>query len=462
METLPLLLFCASLILCIMADASILWALTAGLIIFILDGLKKGFSPKELLQTALSGVMEARNVLITFFLIGILTALWRAAGTIPAIICCSAALIHPAVFLLMTFILNCAVSVLTGTAFGTAATMGVICATMARSIDIPLFLVGGAVLSGVYFGDRCSPVSTSALLVSELTETKLFLNIKHMLRSALIPFAATCLFYTAVGFFVPHSGRLPNLTALFVREFHIHWLAFLPAVLILILSVCRVNVKITMTASILLSVPICICLQNVRAADLLPIALLGYRARDAELASMLDGGGILSMLRVAAIVCLSSAYSGLFQKTGVLNRLQRAIRLLGQRTTPYAVILGTSVLAGAIACNQTLTILLTHQLCGDLEASRQRFALDLENTAVLAAPLIPWSIAGAVPLASIGAPLSSLPAAVFLYALPLWQLFLSFTDDRHTRRCDGSDSRRVVQAMDPLPQNTETERSRTL
>ncbi len=68
----------------------------------------------------------------------------------------------------MTFLLYCGVSVLTGTSFGTAATMGAICMSMAAALCMDLRLVGGAVLSGVYFGDRCSLVSTSASLISEL------------------------------------------------------------------------------------------------------------------------------------------------------------------------------------------------------------------------------------------------------------------------------------------------------
>ena len=36
----------------------------------------------------------------------------------------------------MTFLLNCLVSVLTGTSFGTAATMGIVCATIASTLGI--------------------------------------------------------------------------------------------------------------------------------------------------------------------------------------------------------------------------------------------------------------------------------------------------------------------------------------
>lgn len=62
----------------------------------------------------------------------------------------------------------------------------------------PLF-TGGAVVSGIFFGDRCSPVSTSALLVSELTGTDLYGNIRRMLRSCLVPFVLTCAAYLALG-----------------------------------------------------------------------------------------------------------------------------------------------------------------------------------------------------------------------------------------------------------------------
>ena len=62
--------------------------------------------------------------------------------------------------------------------------------------------------------------------------------------------------------------------------------------------------------------------------------------------------------------------------------------------------------------------MLTDQLGSELEPDASRMALDLENSAVVVAPLIPWSIAGAVPLATIGAPLTSIFASFFLYLVP--------------------------------------------
>lgn len=102
---------------------------------------------------ATSGIQTVKNILITFILIGMLTALWRACGTIPFIVSLASQTIYPPLFILMVFLLNCGISVLTGTALGTAATMGVICTTIASAMGTPSVLVSGAALAGAYFGD---------------------------------------------------------------------------------------------------------------------------------------------------------------------------------------------------------------------------------------------------------------------------------------------------------------------
>ena len=422
LELLVLGTFCICLLFCVLLDFSILYALVFGLFLFLLYGRKTGCSWKELALTSLSGIKTVKNILFTFLLIGILTALWRDAGTIPVIVCYATKLISPPIFLLMTFLLNCFISVLTGTAFGTAATMGIICATMASTMQISPVLVGGAILSGAFFGDRCSPVSTSALLVAELTKTSIFNNIKNMVRSALIPFFITCGIYLVIGLMFGSSEDIPELQTIFSREFSLSWIALLPAVVILILSLFKINVKKAMSASILTALPICLFVQNTQIMDFPALVLTGYQAADPELAVMLNGGGIFSMIKVAAIVCFSSSYSGIFKKTGLLNKIQNTILTFCKKTTPYTAVFVTSIFTGMLACNQTLSIMLSHQLCKQTEPNPETMANHLEDSAVIIAPLIPWSIAGAVPLATVGAPTAALCFACFLYILPLWRL----------------------------------------
>ena len=171
-------------------------------------------------------------------------------------------------------------------------------------------------------------------------------------------------------------------------------------------------------------------MQRAEPLALLKMSFTGFHAADPEVGRMLDGGGVFSMLKVAGIVCLSSSYSGIFQKTGLLDGMKRAVDALARRTTPFAAMLCTSALTGMVACNQTLTIMLTSQLCGGSELDGADFANDLEDTAVILAPLVPWSIAGGVPLAAVGAPVSALLLACYLYLLPLWRLAVSLRQKR--------------------------------
>lgn len=422
MELCILILFCLSLVICILSGASILIALAFGLCLFWFYGLKKGFTPLNLLKMTFTGINTVKNILITFVLIGIMTAMWRQAGTIAVIVSTSSKLISPPVFLLAAFLLNCFVSFLTGTAFGTAATMGVICSTMSSALGVNPVFTGGAILAGSYFGDRCSPISTSAILVSTLTKTQLFTNIKNMVKSALVPFIISCTLYIIVGNSFSTSGSIPDLSGIFSRGFKMELVCVLPALLILVLSLMKVNVKIAMGASILCAVPVCVLLQSSDIMSLPHLAVFGYTSSDGEIAAMMNGGGIVSMLKPMCIVCLSSSYSDIFRKTGLLDGAKKAVNGISAKTNSYIAAVATSAVTGMIACNQTLSIMLTHQLCSETEEDKCRLALNIEDSAVVMASLVPWSIASSVTLSAVSCPQTSIAFAFFLYVLVLWRI----------------------------------------
>jgi len=429
-ETLVLSTFLLSLLLCVVSGAPVLVALVFGFFLFFGYGLYRRHSFREMLGLAFSGVKTVRNILLTFVLIGMITALWRSCGTIPYIVYHSTKLCAPQAMVLISFLLCCMISLLTGTAFGTAATMGVICVTMANSMGVPVLYTGGAVLAGSFFGDRCSPMSTSALLVSSLTGTELFHNIAAMVKSAWIPFAVSCLFYALIGVLQETSPDSSGIQEIFAHHFTLHPALLLPAAVIVVFSLLRVRVKATMGVSIVCSAVVAVAVQGVGPSELLKTAVFGYQPADSALQGLLSGGGILSMTRVICIVCLSSCYAGMFNGTGLLHGLQAALERLSHRISPSGGFLVTAVLTSMISCNQTLAIMLTHQLCGELEKDPQEMALQLANTVVVIAPLIPWSIAGAVPLSSVGAPSHCILTACYLYLLPLWSL----VRNRHSRR----------------------------
>lgn len=424
LEILVMLAFVMILMTCVALDISIVSALAAGYFIFFFYGMKQGHGAKKVFMMSVSGIKTVKKLLITFLLIGMVTGLWRAAGTIPVIIIYASKLIHPSAFILITFLLNGLVSVLTGTSFGTVATMGVICMTMARAMGIDPLFVGGAIISGIFFGDRCSPVSTSALLVSELTQTDLYENIRGMIKTAMVPTILTCLIYLGVGIFSGGNGEIMNMETLFARSFYLHWSLVLPALAILILAAFRVKVKQTLGVSIVLAAVLALAVQKTEPFEVMKTMLSGFESPDPELAAMMNGGGVFSMVRTAVIVGLSSSFSGIFEGTGLLTSMKQYVARISKKATPFGATLIVSVMTSMISCNQTLATILSHQLCRDVESDNKEMAMDLENTVIVIAPLVPWSIAGAVPLAAIAAPTASLLAACYLYLVPDWNMLV--------------------------------------
>ena len=413
-------IFAVSLVLCIGFDISILAALVFGFFLFFGYGLMKKHSAKDMASMAFSGVKTVKNILITFVLIGIITATWRVCGTIPYIVYHATNVCTPGAMVLVTFLLCCVISALTGTAFGTAATMGVICTTMAGSMGIPVLYTGGAVLAGSFFGDRCSPMSTSALLVSTLTKTDLYRNITNMVKTSVVPFFISCGIYALLGRGVAADYDVTQVQNLFADAFVLHPAALIPAAVIIVLSCLKINVKITMSISILCAMAVAVFVQGTPVPDLLNMAVWGYKPEDPQVAALLSGGGIQSMVKVFCIVCLSSCYSGMFNGTGLLNGFRGGLNRLSEKILPFGSILLTSIVTVMISCNQALGIMLTHQLCVDTEKDPETMASHMENTVVVIAPLIPWSIAGAVPLATVGAPTACILTACYLYLLPVW------------------------------------------
>ena len=143
------------------------------------------------------------------------------------------------------------------------------------------------------------------------------------------------------------------------------------------------------------------------------LILTGFHSADSAVTSMLDGGGISSMVKVGAIVCISSSYSGIFQETGILDGIQKMVIALADKTKPYLAVFVTAVLTGVVACNQTLSIILTDQCAAEPKQIKKNSPTIWRTAQVVIAPLIPWSIAGAVPLAAVGAPESSVLFALF-------------------------------------------------
>lgn len=428
--------FIVSMVGAIFLDISMLLALFIGLAAFLFVGVHRGFSPGNLLHMGFEAVKESMGVIEVMLIIGFITATWRISGTITIFVYYGIQVITPPLFLMVTFLLSCLLSYALGTSFGVAGTVGVIFMALARSGGVDPVIAGGVIMSGIYFGDRCSPVSSSANMIAGITGTEIYDNVKLMVRTALLPMGITLAAYGVLSAANPIKQVDEALVRSFEESFSLSLWAFVPAILMLLLPLLRVKVRSAMAASIISGVLVAWLVQGVPLFEIAKTCVLGYRAQGDGLGTILNGGGLVSMLEVAGILVLSSTYSGIFSGTDMLRQLQDMLGRACTRLGRFSVMVLVSTAMAVIFCNQTISTL----MCSDLlkqpyaagGGSKEELAQDMENSVILIACLIPWSIGCSVPLSFLGAGYNSLPYAVYMYAVPICYWFTK-------RRWFGSD-----------------------
>lgn len=419
-------LFLCAMLLCLFRGIELYWALAFALILFLAVGLRRGYAAKALIKMAWAPMPKTILVLRIIFFIGILTGLWRSCGTIAFCIYYGVRAISPPLFVLLSFLLTAALSYALGTSFGVTSTAGVVLIALARSGGVDPAVAAGAILSGVYFGDRGAPTSSCASLVAALTETELYRNVRRMHRTALLPYVLCLAFYTFLSVRNPLSATDETMLTALSAQFDLSLWTLLPAVIMLILPLLRVPIWIAMTISGACAFAVSVLVQHGAVSETLRVALLGYRP-EGVLAGVLSGGGLISMLTVFLMLPIASMMGGVLEGTGALDGAQAKLAALSGKLGLLPTMALLSILCSMVLCNQTIVVIMLHQLMGRVYkragASNEEFAMDIANSGVTIAGLVPWCIACAVPLSMLDVGVETLPYAALLYTIPICYLF---------------------------------------
>ena len=195
----------------------------------------------------------------------------------------------------------------------------------------------------------------------------------------------------------------------------------------LILPLLRVPIRRAMAISAAAAFVITVTVQGGSVADALRIMVVGYHPTEGLLASVVSGGGLVSMLTPFLMIPLAALYTGILEGTGALTQAQSVLERSTERIGRFPTMILLSLLAAMVLCNQTIVVMMEHQLIGAVYAKdgaeHEELAMDIANSGVTIAGLIPWCIACAVPLSMLGVGVEALPYACLLYLIPLYYLF---------------------------------------
>ena len=414
--------FIVAMIGCLVTGRTMVIALFIGLIVFTLTGHKKGYSYGELSKMGTTGLKDALVVVEIMFVIGFITALWRASGTISFFVYYGMKIITPNLFILITFGLCCLLSYALGTSFGVAGTVGVIFMTLARSGDVSEVATAAAVMSGIYFGDRGSPVSSSAILVAAVTKTDILDNVKMMMKTGAAALGLCTVLYGIMSFLNPIHHEDEQFMDTLQREFVISWWCVIPAAFMLILPLFHVQVLHAMLTSIASAILLSILVQGMEVSTLIRTMIFGYTS-EGTLGPIINGGGLLSMIEVVFVVAISCTYSGIFAGTDMLDGLQDKLKPLLRRIGRFGTMIVVSFATLAMFCNQTIASMMCNDILAkpyeEAGASKTELAMDIENSVIVLSATVPWVLACSVPLGFMQVGYEVVPLSFFLFLIPI-------------------------------------------
>jgi NhaC family Na+:H+ antiporter len=123
--------------------------------------------------------------------------------------------------------------------------------------------------------------------------------------------------------------------------------------IIIILSLCKVKINISILISIISAAILAILFQNKLLKEVIHSIIFGFQANDTDpLRSIIKGGGIISMLKPSLAVFVSCSIAGIFEGIKVFDRFKNIlISKQLKRHKLFGVTSIVSIVTAAFGCN---------------------------------------------------------------------------------------------------------------
>jgi Na+:H+ antiporter, NhaC family len=403
--------------------------------------LRLGYTWKDIESGAIDSIAKAMPAQMIIIIVGIMIASWIACGSIPMLIDYGLGLVSPSLFLVTACLVCGIISLLTGTAYGTAGTVGIAFIGIAQGMGIPLGAAAGAIVAGAYLGDKISPFAASVNLASAAARCNVIDTIQHLLWTTLPAYAIGLVVYWIAGTqFAVHTASIQKIELIqqtLRTGFTYHWLLLLPPVIVLVLTFMRKPAIPGMLLSSAVALILAAWFQRTSFVTGLECCVSGYKASTTmtEVNQLLSRGGLQEMMKISLVAFCAFAFAGIVQKAGMLDLLlERILRFARTNalliTSGVAAALTTALVTGSAY----LSVLIPGELFAPAFKAKHLAAKNLARATQEAhsiVPVIPWAIAGVYMTGTLGVSTwNYAPWAVFNYIgfiVPLLYGWIGFT-----------------------------------
>ena len=391
----------------------------------------------------IGGAYEAIRVVVPtvclLMAIGVMIGTWLQSGTIATIIVGGLRLINPTWLLPLTLLFCAVLSLVTGTSYGSVGSAGVAMMAIGNAMGINPGMVAGAVICGSMFGDKISPLSDTTNLAPAVAGAKLGDHVRSMLWTTLPPFLISLILFTILGIRQTSGDYSAGDLNLYIEalngEFQLGLVTLIPAVLIIVLLLLKVDAIVALGISAVAAGAVSVFWQGASLQSVIQIAYNGYSTgiENGILQTILNRGGMSSMLQYVAIICFAVGMGGMLEKLGVLeNILEMIVSHIRSDGTLILATLLVGYVVSLISCSQPMAHVLTGRLMAPLFKDRkvapEILSRCLEDAGTLAGPMIPWHGYCVYMSGTLGVAWAAFfPYLFLLYLTPFFSVFYGFT-----------------------------------
>lgn len=386
---------------------------------------------------------EALPAILILLSIGALLGSWMFAGTIPLMVMLGLDLIDPKMMALTAFLATALMSIVSGTSWGSAGTIGVALMGAAQAMGLPLAPVAGAVLSGAYFGDKLSPLSDMTNMAAIGAGADLYKHIRWMLWTSLPPAAIGVALYAAQGVMAPPSvieaASDDTMRDAITLVFNLNPVTALPLVVAAVGIAMRRPPALVIIASSVTALLIGVLVQGFSVSAAIASFVSGFDATAAsnienlpeEATRFFNRGGLFSMAQTLIFIIAAFLLAAAMEISGALTSLLNA--MLARVRSAFGLMAAT-LAAGATMVAMTshggVTSLIVGGLFRDSYAARdlapENLSRAIEDSATVLEPLMPWTVSGVFMATTLGVPtLDLLVYAPFCYLAPVFSLIFA-------------------------------------
>jgi len=390
--------------------------------------------------------------ILILLMIGALSGAWMVSGVIPALIYYGMKIIHPDLYLATTCIICAVVSVLTGSSWTTVATVGIALAGIGIVQGFSPGWVGGAIISGAYFGDKISPLSDTTVLASAVTETPLFTHIRYMMITTVPSIVVTLVIFTIAGFSYPAvpSPDIASFSASLHKTFNLTpWLLLVPAAMAVLIGL-RLPSLVTLFVSCLIAAIFALLFQPHLLQEIAGEAgmsalgqlkgclkaVYGSTQIDTgveQLNNLVGTRGMAGMLNTVWLILCAMCFGGAMTASGMLARIIEVFLVFMKRTVGMvAATIVSGLCFNILAGDQYLAVILTGNMYKDIFRDKgyesRLLSRTTEDGVTVTSPLVPWNTCGMTQATVLGIPtLTYLPYSFFNLISPLMSIIIATT-----------------------------------